>query len=46
MQKVSREAVERVINKVFHNNTEGSEIPIDVLIHSLIEECIPYNELF
>lgn len=45
MQKVSKEAVEGIINKIFYNNTKGSEISVDVLIHSLIEEFKPYNEL-
>ena len=45
MQKVSREAVEDVINKIFYNNTKGSEISVDVLIHSLIEEFKPHNKL-
>ncbi|WP_062349895.1 hypothetical protein [Bacillus kwashiorkori] len=45
MQKVSREAVNDVINKIFYNNTEGSDISVDVLIHSLIEEFKSHNEL-
>lgn len=45
MQKVSRETVEGVIDKIFHNNKKGSEIPVDVLIFSLIEEFKPKNEL-
>ncbi|MFE8697125.1 hypothetical protein ACFYKT_12345 [Cytobacillus sp. FJAT-53684] len=45
MQKVSREAVEGVIDKIFYNNSKGSEIPVDVLINSLIDEFKPHNEL-
>lgn len=45
MQKVTREAIEGVINKVFHNNTESSEVSIDVLVQSLIEEFKPHNQL-
>ncbi|KYD08272.1 hypothetical protein [Heyndrickxia sporothermodurans] len=45
MQKVSREAVEGVIDKIFHNNKKGSEISVDVLIFSLIEEFKLHNEL-
>lgn len=45
MQKVSWEAVEDVIDKIFHNNKKGSEISVDVLIFSLIEEFKPHNEL-
>ena len=45
MQKVSKEAVDDVINKIFLNNKKGTEIPVDVLIFSLIEEFKPKNEL-
>lgn len=38
MQYVSRRAVEGAIHKIFFNNTEDDEIPVDVLISSLIEE--------
>lgn len=45
MQKVSREAIDGVINNIFYDNAKGSEISIDILIHSLIEEFKPLNEL-
>ncbi|WP_127578712.1 hypothetical protein [Paenibacillus koleovorans] len=38
MQYVSREAVESAIQKIFFNNAKDVEIPVDVLIRSLIEE--------
>jgi hypothetical protein len=38
MQYVSREAVEGAIHKIFFNNAKDTEIPVDVLIRSLIEE--------
>lgn len=41
MHKVSREAVEGAISKIFYNSTKGTEIPVDVLIYSLIEEFKP-----
>lgn len=45
MQKVTKEAVEGVINKIFYNNMGSSEISVDVLIRSLIEEFKPHNKL-
>lgn len=38
MQYVSRKAVEGAIHKIFLNNAKDTEISVDVLINSLIEE--------
>lgn len=38
LQYVSRETVEDAIHKIFFNSAKNAEIPVDVLIRSLIEE--------
>ncbi|OXS53824.1 hypothetical protein B1A99_28415 [Cohnella sp. CIP 111063] len=38
MQYVSRKAVEGAIHKIFFNNAKDTEISVDVLIRSLIED--------
>ncbi len=45
MQIVSRKAVDGAINKIFNNNTKDNEIPVDILIYSLIDEFKKQNVL-
>ncbi|MDQ8735777.1 hypothetical protein [Paenibacillus sp. LHD-38] len=46
MEKVSREAVEDAIEKIFNSSTGQTEIHINELIHSLVEQFSHHrNEL-